>query len=129
MPVGLLGRKIGMTSVYGPEGQYIGVTILEVGPCHVLQLRSTDRDGYQAVQLGFADKLSQADLARDPASRSRSRATRAERGQVVSLSGKNSRLERQLASLRLRRPDASRRSSFESFGQTVKSMAVKSAKC
>lgn len=91
MSVGLLGRKIGMTSVYGPEGQSVGVTILEVGPCHVLQLRSMERDGYESVQLGFADKLSQADLARDPAARSRSRASRSERGQVVALSGKNSK--------------------------------------
>ena len=91
MPVGLLGRKIGMTQVYGPEGQSIGVTVLEVGPCHVLQLRSTDRDGYEAVQLGFADKLSQKDLARDPASRQRSRATRSERGQVVALAGVKSK--------------------------------------
>ena len=92
MPVGLLGRKIGMTQVYGPEGQSIGVTILEVGPCHVLQLRSVDRDGYEAVQLGFADKLSRKDVARDPASRQRSRATRAERGQVVALTGTNSKI-------------------------------------
>lgn len=91
MPVGLLGRKIGMTQVYGPEGQSIGVTVLEVGPCHVLQLRSVERDGYEAVQIGFADKLSQKDLARDPASRQRSRATRSERGQVVALAGKNSK--------------------------------------
>ncbi|RLS35107.1 MAG: 50S ribosomal protein L3 [Planctomycetota bacterium] len=91
MPVGLLGRKIGMTQVYGPEGQSIGVTVLEVGPCHVLQLRSVERDGYEAVQVGFADKLSRKDLARDPASRQRSRATRGERGQVVALAGKKSK--------------------------------------
>lgn len=91
MPVGLLGRKIGMTQVYGPEGQSIGVTVLEVGPCHVLQLRSVERDGYEAVQLGFADKLSQKDLGRDSASRQRSRATRSERGQVVALAGTKSK--------------------------------------
>lgn len=91
MPVGLLGRKIGMTQVYGPEGQSIGVTVLEVGPCHVLQLRTADRDGYEAVQVGFADKLSQKDLARDPASRQRSRANRSERGQVVALAGTQSK--------------------------------------
>lgn len=91
MPVGLLGRKIGMTQVFGPEGQSIGVTVLEVGPCHVLQLRTADRDGYEAVQVGFADKLSQADLSREPASRSRSRASRSERGQVVALSSKGAK--------------------------------------
>ncbi len=92
MSVGLLGRKIGMTQVYGPEGQSIGVTILEVGPCHVLQLRSIAQDGYEAVQLGFADKLSRADLGREPAARSRGRASRAERGQVIALTGTNSKL-------------------------------------
>ncbi len=91
MSVGLLGRKIGMTQVFSAEGQAVSVTVLEVGPCHVLQLRTKEKDGYEAVQLGFADKLSQADVARDPSARSRSRASRAERGQVTNLSGKNAK--------------------------------------
>lgn len=91
MSVGLLGRKIGMTQVFGAEGQAVPVTVLEVGPCHVLQLRTKEKDGYEAVQLGFADKLSQADAARDASARSRGRASRAERGQVTNLSGKNAK--------------------------------------
>jgi len=91
MSVGLLGRKIGMTQVFSPEGQSVPVTVIEVGPCHVLQLRTKDKDGYEAVQLGFADKLSGADAGREPAARSRGRASRSERGQVTNLSGKNAK--------------------------------------
>ena len=50
---GLLGRKIGMTQVFGPTGEVIPVTVLEVGPCFVTQVRTQDRDGYEAVQIGF----------------------------------------------------------------------------
>ena len=53
MPVGLLGRKIGSTQVYGEDGELIPVTVIEAGPCVVLQLRTKERDGYDAVQLGF----------------------------------------------------------------------------
>lgn len=50
---GLLGRKIGMTQVFGARGEVIPVTVLEVGPCVVTQVRTKDRDGYEAVQVGF----------------------------------------------------------------------------
>jgi large subunit ribosomal protein L3 len=50
---GLLGRKIGMTQVFGPTGEVIPVTVLEVGPCVVTQIRTVDRDGYDAVQVGY----------------------------------------------------------------------------
>jgi large subunit ribosomal protein L3 len=53
----LLGRKIGMTQVYNEAGILKPVTVLEVGPCTVLQVKTTATDGYSAVQLGFADKL------------------------------------------------------------------------
>ncbi len=56
MNVGLLGRKVGMTQIYEPDGTAIPVTVLECGPCTVLQVRTEERDGYHAVQLGFADK-------------------------------------------------------------------------
>ncbi len=56
MRVGLLGRKVGMTQVYQPDGTAVPVTVLECGPCTVLQVRTPDRDGYNAVQLGFVDK-------------------------------------------------------------------------
>jgi len=52
---GLLGRKIGMTQVFGPTGEVIPVTVLEVGPCVVTQIRTRDRDGYEAVQIGFGE--------------------------------------------------------------------------
>lgn len=56
MSVGLLGRKIGMTQVYDADGVIVPVTVIEAGPCVVLQIRSMDRDGYDAVQIGFADR-------------------------------------------------------------------------
>jgi large subunit ribosomal protein L3 len=54
--VGLLGRKVGMTQIYKDDGTAVPVTVLECGPCTVLQVRTPDRDGYSALQLGFADK-------------------------------------------------------------------------
>jgi large subunit ribosomal protein L3 len=56
MPVGLLGRKIGMTQIYQEDGTAVPVTVLECGPCTVLQVRTEERDGYVALQLGFSDK-------------------------------------------------------------------------
>ncbi|MDP6532676.1 MAG: 50S ribosomal protein L3 [Candidatus Marinimicrobia bacterium] len=53
---GLLGRKIGMTQVFTEYGEAIPVTVLEVGPCVVTQVKTIDSDGYKAVQLGFEDK-------------------------------------------------------------------------
>lgn len=56
MRVGLLGRKVGMTQIYLEDGTAVPVTVLECGPCTVLQVRTEERDGYAAVQLGFDDK-------------------------------------------------------------------------
>ncbi len=56
MRVGLLGRKVGMTQIYEADGTAVPVTVLECGPCTVLQVRTEERDGYTALQLGFADK-------------------------------------------------------------------------
>ena len=67
MHVGLLGRKVGMTQIYEDDGTAIPITVVECGPCTVLQVRTADRDGYHAVQLGFDDKK-------------RKSATQAERG-------------------------------------------------
>jgi large subunit ribosomal protein L3 len=53
VPIGLLGRKIGMTRVYDAAGTIIPVTIIEAGPCPILQVKNKDTDGYAAVQLGF----------------------------------------------------------------------------
>ena len=85
MPVGLLGRKIGMTQIYDENGTAVPVTVIEAGPCAVLQVRTAERDGYEAVQLGFVDKP-------------RRRASRAERGQVAAISSKRQRA-RQAAGL------------------------------
>jgi len=52
----LLGKKIGMTRVFDDAGNVLPVTVLEVGPCTVLALRTSDRDGYRAAQIGFMDK-------------------------------------------------------------------------
>jgi large subunit ribosomal protein L3 len=52
---GLLGRKIGMTQVFSSAGEAIPVTVIEVGPCVVTQIRNKERDGYEAVQIGFGE--------------------------------------------------------------------------
>ena len=52
---GLIGRKIGMTRVFSSSGHSIPVTVLEVGPCYVTQVKTSNNDGYNAVQLGFLD--------------------------------------------------------------------------
>jgi large subunit ribosomal protein L3 len=69
MALGMLGLKVGMTQVYDDKGRIAPVTVLQVGPCPVLQVRGQERDGYDAVQVGFLDKP-------------RRKASRAERGHV-----------------------------------------------
>ena len=78
MSKGILGRKVGMTQVYDESGNVVPVTVIAAGPCHVLQLRTVERDGYEAIQLGFLDKP-------------RRLARRSERGHVAKLSSKRSR--------------------------------------
>ncbi len=78
MALGLLGRKVGMTQIFNEAGQVVPVTVVQAGPCHVLQLRTLERDGYQAVQLGFLDKP-------------RRLARRSERGHVAKLDSKRSK--------------------------------------
>ena len=53
---GLLGRKVGMTQIFDANGSVVPVTVIEAGPCPVMLVRSPDRDGYAAVQIGFLDK-------------------------------------------------------------------------
>jgi len=56
MPVqGLIGKKVGMTQVYADDGRAIPVTVIEAGPCVVVQRKSAPKDGYSAVQLGFVE--------------------------------------------------------------------------
>ncbi len=67
---GLIGKKIGMTRIFDEEGVQVPVTVIEAGPCPVIEVRSEDRDGYTAVQLGFGAQKEK-------------RATRAENGHVA----------------------------------------------
>jgi large subunit ribosomal protein L3 len=75
MVVGLLGRKVGMTQIFDETGQVVPATVIKAGPCHVLQLRTSQKDGYEAVQIGFLDKP-------------RRLASRAIRGHVAKLDSK-----------------------------------------
>lgn len=70
MPLGLLGTKLGMTQVHDEEGKIAPVTVIRLGPCPILLVRDQQRDGYDAVQVGYLDKA-------------RRKATRAERGAVA----------------------------------------------
>ncbi|GBD09620.1 50S ribosomal protein L3 [Candidatus Thermoflexus japonica] len=63
---GLLARKIGMTQMFTEQGEVVPVTVLRAGPCYVTQLRTPERDGYAAIQLGFEEtrprRLTQGEL-------------------------------------------------------------------
>jgi large subunit ribosomal protein L3 len=65
--VGLIGKKLGMTQVFAADGTCVPVTVIQTGPCTVVQRKTPERDGYAAVQIGFGEKKPQ-------------RATKAERG-------------------------------------------------
>lgn len=78
MSPSILGRKVGMTQVFLDDGTAVPVTVVQAGPCHVLQVRDEQRDGYQAVQLGFEDKP-------------RRLASRSERGHVAKLDSQRSK--------------------------------------
>ena len=54
--IGILGKKVGMTRVYSELGVAIPVTVIEAGPCKVLQVKSEKTDGYNAIQVGFGNK-------------------------------------------------------------------------
>jgi large subunit ribosomal protein L3 len=83
MTVGLLGRKVGMTQIYLEDGSAVPVTVLECGPCTVLQVRTEERDGYHAVQLGFMDKK-------------RKNATQADRGHAKKVDAEPKRFIREI---------------------------------
>lgn len=78
MTKGILGRKVGSTQIFQEDGTVIPVTVLEVGPCHVMQVKTVERDGYEAVQLGYLDKP-------------RRLSSRSERGHVAAISSKRSK--------------------------------------
>lgn len=52
---GIIGKKVGMTQIFNERGDVIPVTVIEAGPCYVTQVRTAERDGYTAVQLGFSE--------------------------------------------------------------------------
>ena len=68
MKKALIGKKIGMTQIFDEQGKVIPVTAIEVGPCTVMQIKTVEQDGYQAVQLGFGDvkesKLTKPELGK-----------------------------------------------------------------
>ena len=118
MAIGLLGRKVGMTQIFDEGGKVVPVTVIEAGPCHVLQLRTVERDGYEAVQLGFADKprrlasrsqrghvAKSRQQALQGSRQSRRRAARQGRLRAPALRSRVSRLDRGAE----RRPEARRR--------------------
>lgn len=78
MAIGLLGRKVGVTQIFEANGEVIPVTVIQAGPCRVLQLRTMEKDGYEAIQMGYLDKP-------------RRLASRSERGHVAKLDSKRSR--------------------------------------
>lgn len=88
MSIALLGRKIGMTQIFEEDGRVRGVTVIELGPCPILQVRTEDKDGYHAIQLGFCDKPRKA-------------ATKAERGHVAKVDQEPKRFVREV---RLEKP-------------------------
>ena len=53
---GLMGKKLGMSGLFLPDGRYVPVTVIEAGPCIVTQIKTEETDGYNALQLGFGDK-------------------------------------------------------------------------
>jgi large subunit ribosomal protein L3 len=55
MSIGILGKKLGMSQFFDPEGRSVPVTLIEAGPCRITQLKSEATDGYSAVQLGFGE--------------------------------------------------------------------------
>lgn len=77
MTKGILGRKVGMTQIFDENGACIPVTVIQAGPCRVLQVRTAEKDGYEAVQLGFLDKP-------------RRLAARSERGHVAAITSRRS---------------------------------------
>jgi large subunit ribosomal protein L3 len=54
---GIIGKKIGMTGIFNEKGTYIPCTVIEAGPCSVIQVKTKESDGYEAIQLGFDEKV------------------------------------------------------------------------
>ena len=54
--LGIIGRKVGMTQVFNEQGDAVPATVIEAGPCPIVQVKTKGKDGYAAVQLGFGEK-------------------------------------------------------------------------
>lgn len=108
---GLLGRKVGMTQVFDADGTVVPVTVIEAGPCKVLRLRTPDRDGYSAVQVGFLDKP-------------RRLASRAVRGQVANLDSKRGKRLAQAGVAVLPRPECEPKRFVREFRGTSEGIEV-----
>jgi len=87
----LIGKKIGMTQVFDADGKRVCVTVIEVGPCPVVQLKTLEKDGYVAAQLGFGEqklwKDPEADKEAHGGRRARNRMTKAESGHLTKTGG------------------------------------------
>ena len=86
---GLIGKKIGMTRIFSEEGFQVPVTVIEAGPCPVVQVRSENQDGYHAIQLGFGSKkakqASQAEIGHSATAGLEAARVCAEQGHKVKL--------------------------------------------
>ncbi len=111
MGIGLLGQKVGCTQLYTESGEVVPVTVLQVGPCNVLQIRTKERDGYEAIQVGFLDK-------------SRARAARSERGQVAAIESKRRRKSLAAGLEPSPKPDCEPKKFIREFKVPVESFSV-----
>ena len=87
MTKGILGRKVGMTQVFAENGDLIPVTVIEATPNVVLQVKTVETDGYEAVQIGFADKRDK--LANKPLKGHVAKANTAPKRFIREISGAN----------------------------------------
>jgi len=111
MATGLLGRKVGMTQIYDESGRVVPVTVVQAGPCHVLQVRTPEQDGYEAVQLGFLDKP-------------RRLASRSQRGHVARLDSRRSKRRSQAGIEPLAKADCEPKRFVREFRGTVGDLAI-----
>jgi large subunit ribosomal protein L3 len=111
MAIGLLGRKVGMTQVYDEAGTAIPVTVIQAGPCHVLQVKTPERDGYEAVQLGYLDKP-------------RRLASRSQRGHVAKLDSKRQRSRTAAGLTPVAKADCEPKRFVREFRTSVEGIAV-----
>ena len=108
---GLIGRKVGMTQVFDTDGTVVPVTVIEAGPCKVLRLRSLERDGYSALQVGFLDKP-------------RRLASRSVRGQVADLESKRSQRRAEAGVVSLPKPGCEPKRFVREFRGTAEGIEV-----